>query len=50
MDDFAYLPATELAARLRRREISPVELTTRMLERIAARNPSLHAFVHLAAD
>lgn len=50
MDEFAYLSATELAARLRRRDVSPVELTTRTLERIAARNPSLNAFVHLAPD
>ena len=39
--------AAELALRIRRRELSPVELMTSTIERIERRNPSLNAFVHL---
>ena len=39
--------ATELALRIRRRELSPVELMTSTIKRIESRNPSLNAFVHL---
>ena len=49
-DEFAYLTAADLAARIRRRELSPVELIDAVIERIEARNPSLNALVFTAFD
>ena len=49
-DDFAFLPATELVARIKSGELSPVELTDATLARIEQRNPSLTAVVHLYAE
>jgi amidase len=49
-DELAYATATELAARIRRRELSPVEVVDAAIERIQARNQSLNAFVHLGFD
>jgi amidase len=46
----AYLSLTELAARLRSRELSPVEVTTALLERIARLDPELHAFACVLPD
>src|SRR6202521_1462456 len=43
----AWASASDLALRIRRRELSPVELMTSTIERIELRNPSLNAFVHL---
>ena len=43
----AWAAAAELASRIRRRELSSVELMTSTIERIERRNPSLNAFVHL---
>ncbi|MDQ2944139.1 MAG: amidase [Candidatus Dormibacteraeota bacterium] len=43
----AWASAAELALRIRRRELSPVELMTSTIERIERRNPSLNAFVYL---
>jgi aspartyl-tRNA(Asn)/glutamyl-tRNA(Gln) amidotransferase subunit A len=40
----------ELAPRLRRKEISPVELTRACLERIAKLNPALNAFITVTAE
>jgi amidase len=48
--DVAWLSATELAARIRRRELSPVELMDATLARIAERNPSLTALVYVNED
>jgi amidase len=45
-----WLTLTEAAGLIRTRELSPVELTTRMLERIAALDGELHAYVTLTAD
>jgi amidase/aspartyl-tRNA(Asn)/glutamyl-tRNA(Gln) amidotransferase subunit A len=42
--------ATELARRIREREVSPVEVMDATLRRIEARNPRLNAFVHLAFE
>lgn len=39
------LPATELAAAIRAKEVSPVEATDAVLERIEALNPAVNAFV-----
>jgi aspartyl-tRNA(Asn)/glutamyl-tRNA(Gln) amidotransferase subunit A len=40
----------ELAPRLRRKEVSPVELTRACLDRIAKLNPSLNAFITVTAE
>ena len=44
-DELAYMTVTELAARVRRRDLSPVEVIDATIARIEARNPSLNAFV-----
>jgi amidase/aspartyl-tRNA(Asn)/glutamyl-tRNA(Gln) amidotransferase subunit A len=49
-DELAYSTATELAARIRRRDLSPVELLDAVIARIEARNPSLNALVFTAFD
>src|SRR5215213_3830537 len=49
-DDLAYATATELAARIRRRDLSPVEVIDAVITRIEARNPSLNALVFTAFD
>ena len=49
-DELAYTTATELAARIRRRELSPIEVVDAFIERIQARNQSLNALVHLGFD
>jgi len=49
-DEIAGLGLTQLSARLRARELSPVEVTTAMLERIETLEPRLHAFVRVTAD
>lgn len=42
--------AAELAAAVRSRQISPVELTRAVLDRLAASQPALNAFVTIMAD
>jgi amidase len=49
-DELAYLSAAELATRIRRRDLSPVEVVDAFIQRIEARNPSLNAFVYLDFD
>jgi amidase/aspartyl-tRNA(Asn)/glutamyl-tRNA(Gln) amidotransferase subunit A len=49
-DELAYVPAHELAARIRRRDLSPVEVVDASIARIEARNPSLNALVYLGLD
>ena len=41
---------SELGQRLRRREVSPVEITRACLERIEQRNPALNAFITVTAE
>ncbi len=41
---------TELAPRLRRKEVSPVEVTQECLARIEKQNPALNAFITVTAD
>ena len=49
-DELAYTTVVELAGRIRRRELSPVEVLDATIERIEARNPSLNALVYLGFD
>ena len=49
-DDLAYMTAAEMAARIRRRQLSPVEVVDAVIERIEQRNPSLNAFVFKGYD
>ncbi len=48
--DLCFTPATDLAAAIRNRELSPVELTDAVLARIDALNPKLNAFLTIDAD
>ena len=45
-----YAPATELIERYRSRELSPVEVTQAILDRIERLNPRLNAFVSVTVD
>ncbi|MDB5527315.1 MAG: glutamyl-tRNA amidotransferase [Devosia sp.] len=45
-----FLPATELAARIRRRDISPIEVVDAYLSRIEARNPVINAYTLVLAE
>ncbi|MEA2628365.1 MAG: amidase [Chloroflexota bacterium] len=49
-DELAWASAAHLALRIRRHELSPVELMTATIERIERRNPSLNAFVYVNFD
>ena len=46
-DAVCFLPATELAEAYRRRTLSPVDVTERMLVRIAAINPTIRAYFQI---
>jgi Asp-tRNA(Asn)/Glu-tRNA(Gln) amidotransferase A subunit family amidase len=47
LDDLCYLSATTLAARLRARKVSPVEVIDALAERIDRLDPKLHAYITL---
>jgi aspartyl-tRNA(Asn)/glutamyl-tRNA(Gln) amidotransferase subunit A len=49
-DDLAYTPATQLAQRIREKQLSPVELVSSTLKRIERLDGKVNAFAHLAAD
>src|SRR6266404_3158928 len=49
-DELAFAPALELAARVRARELSSVELVELYLDRIAQLDPELNAYVTVDAD
>jgi aspartyl-tRNA(Asn)/glutamyl-tRNA(Gln) amidotransferase subunit A len=49
-DDLCWLSALELAAQIRAKEISPVEVVDAVLARIERANPTLNAFCTLTAD
>jgi amidase len=49
-DEFAFVSATELASRIRKREVSPVEVMDATIARIETRNPSLNALVFTDFD
>jgi aspartyl-tRNA(Asn)/glutamyl-tRNA(Gln) amidotransferase subunit A len=44
LEDLCFTPATELAARIRRKELSPVELVRALLDRIEWLQPALNAY------
>lgn len=48
--DLATASAVEMAAMVRAKRASPVEITEAVLDRIAAKNPALNAFVALDAE
>ena len=45
-----YLDATELAALIRARQLSPVEVVRTQLDRVEAANPKLNAIVTLVGE
>jgi Asp-tRNA(Asn)/Glu-tRNA(Gln) amidotransferase A subunit family amidase len=49
-DEFAWMPATEIAAAVRSKRLSPVEVTSALLDRIDALNPALNAYVLVTRD
>src|SRR6266850_1988198 len=49
-DDLCWMPASEMAPAIKRRKLSPVEVTKAVLTRIERLNPRLNAFVTLTAE
>ncbi|MBI1733741.1 MAG: amidase [Candidatus Rokubacteria bacterium] len=49
-DDLCWLTGAELAALIRKKKVSPVEVVDAVLDRIAALNPRLNAYCTLTAD
>lgn len=49
-DEIAFMPAVELSARIRRREISPVEYMEALLRRIEVVEPRVNALAFLDGD
>lgn len=49
-DTLAFMPATALAAAIRARQVSPVEVTRAALDRIHRAQPVLNAFITIAED
>jgi aspartyl-tRNA(Asn)/glutamyl-tRNA(Gln) amidotransferase subunit A len=49
-DEFAWMPAVEIRDRIAARKASPVEIVTACLSRIEALEPTLHAFITVAAE
>ncbi len=49
-ETIGFMPAAEWAAKIRSKEISPVEAMRALLDRITALEPKVNAFAHLAAD
>ena len=49
-DELAYMSAAELAERIRRRRLSPVEVVDAFVDRIEKRNPSVNAFIFMGFD
>lgn len=50
MTDLTRLSAADLAERLTAREVSSVEATQAHLDRVAAVEPAVHAYLHVSAD
>src|SRR6266508_2773383 len=49
-DELCWLPALELAAQIRQKKVSPVEVVDAVLARIERLNPKLNAFCTLTAE
>ncbi len=49
-NEICYLTIAETAAALRRKEISPIEITDALLNRIKVIDGKLHSFITLTAD
>src|ERR1700752_1798532 len=49
-DDLCFLPATELVPLIRRRKVSPLEVTRAVLARIDKINPPLLGYCTIAAE
>ncbi|MGH9448425.1 MAG: amidase family protein, partial [Terriglobia bacterium] len=50
MDELVFLPAAEMAAEVRRKNISPRELIQSHLDRIERLNPQVNAMVYVDAE
>ena len=50
MTELIWTPATELAALIRKREVSPVEIVDAVLDRLEQVNPAINAFVTVTAE
>ena len=50
MSNLVFKPASELVDLLRRGEVTSVELTQAFLDRIAALNPQINAYLHVSAE
>src|SRR5580658_5167095 len=50
MSDLAYLTIAEAARLIRARKLSPVEFATALLARIAATEPTYHAYIAVTED
>src|SRR3982751_1383974 len=48
--DIAYMSASDLAGKVSRRRLSPVEVVEATIARIEARNPSLNALIYLGFE
>ncbi|MGH7156106.1 MAG: amidase, partial [Acetobacteraceae bacterium] len=48
--DIAYVSAVDIAAMVRTRRVSPVEVMSATIERIERSQPVLNAFITIAAD
>src|SRR5882724_13344998 len=49
-DELCWMPASEMAAAIRRKKVSPVEVMKAVLARVERLNPTLNAFVTLTAE
>ncbi len=49
-DEICFMPATEIATRIRRRDLSPVEVVDAFLDRIEKRNAGINAYVTVIGD
>jgi aspartyl-tRNA(Asn)/glutamyl-tRNA(Gln) amidotransferase subunit A len=49
-DAIAWMPATTMAAAIRRKQLSPVEIATTLLARIERLQPAVNAYAHLSPE
>lgn len=49
-EQLTFLPATELAAQIRQRAVSPVEAMRATLQRVERVQPALNAFITVCAE